>query len=148
MSSRGETVFGSTWGSAGKHHCKQSVCAYTITLLQGMSHQLACNIKPVCTNHYPDHPPLKVKGLYHKVSVGGERRKNVILTRLYYVITRRNCFVSTWGSRGSALANKDAFQRIATLRQGQSRLAMTIRIIHQHCHFHQTIYCPLCNKVL
>ena len=34
-------------------------------------------------------------------------------------------FRLTWQSRGSAIANKVAFQRIATLRQNQSRLAMT-----------------------
>ena len=39
------------------------------------SHRLVCNIVSVCTNHYPDHLPLKVKGLYWK-------------WRYYYSITR------------------------------------------------------------
>ncbi len=41
------------------------------------SHRLVYKIWSVCTNHYPDHPPLKVKGLYYN-----KRRVNCYSTLL------------------------------------------------------------------
>ena len=46
-------------------------------------------------------------------------------------------FVSTWGSRGSALANKVAFQHIATAKQKQLCFAMTynFHIANNDCEY-------------
>ena len=60
MSSRGATF--ATWGSAGKHHCKK-VFTRTYPIALG-------SVPPTClhdnanySNHFPDRPPLTVKGV-------------------------------------------------------------------------------------
>ena len=63
-------------------------------------------------------------------------------------------FVSTWGSRGSALANKVAFQRIATSNENHVFLAMRLFLHLRYktldllqIHFFYSIY-PYCLRAI
>jgi len=82
------------------------------------------NSAPALRERQKIHPPLKVKGLYYNRSNKIFVEKNVDAKS--YLMSKRGSreFRPTWQSRGSAHTNKVAFQRIATLRHGQSRLAM------------------------
>ena len=79
------------------------------------------NVPPTClhdktnySNHYPDHPPLMVKGL--KFEISDIRLYEIDFVDWLFQLSLRGKrdFRLTWQSRGSALANKVAFQRIAT----------------------------------
>ena len=112
---RGKRDFRLTWQSRGSALVnKVLICA--------LLHCFLGNAPPF---HYPDRPPLTVTELKFEIS---DMRLHEIdfVDRLFQPSLRgKRDFRLTWQSRGSALANKVAFQRIATLRQNQSRLAMT-----------------------
>ena len=64
MSSRGETVFVSTWGSAGKHPCKKA-CD---------KQHYSPNFIKCPTVPYPDRPPLTV--IYSHVAINDKLKNN------------------------------------------------------------------------
>ena len=86
MSLRGATVLVATWQSRGSAIVKKILSLVRLFLI--LSRRLVCSILSVCTNRYPDRPPLTVKGLYYKVEVNDKFANRQYLTISNYVIIK------------------------------------------------------------
>ena len=86
MSLRGATVLVATWQSRGSAIVKKILSLARLFLVSVPP--TCCYILSICTNRYPDRPPLTVKGLYYKVEVNDKFANRQYLTISNYVIIK------------------------------------------------------------